>query len=670
MKKLLALLLAAVMVLSMAACTGGTNDPTDPTPAPTNGDETEPPTETPTEAPTEPQVRENKLIFGTNTDITGDWTNGIVTNGASDMMISSMINDYGTMVTNQEGSYVENKTVLKSWERKDNDDGSATYTISINEGLVYNNGDPITIKDYAFKLLLLASPAGGDMQFTDGTSTTVVGGEDYRAGTSDVLTGVKMVDEYTMELSIVADYAQYYYADTYAAITPWNITYWIGEGYDVADDGEGCYFTKDGEKVTIAGADVEEHFKKAMSAGSDVVSAGPYTLTKYDAATGQATLDINPNYAGNFEGQKPSIQTVVITKTEKSTWADALKTGEINVYEGIADGSEVNTLMDMIDAGADLTYVQYDRAGYGKVQFFCDVTPTQFVEVRQAIAMLLDRASFADTFCAGWGSVVNGPYSSAMWQYQESKDVLADNLNSYAFDVDAANKLLDEGGWTFNEKGEAWTGEGLRYKEVTAEQAENMEECVTLSDGRILMPLIIKWCSSEKNQVSDLLATMLANSDNVKNSGMSIVQDTVDWDTLLNAIYRKDADGNAAAPYYSMTNLATNLTSTIYDYSFNWTDDPDKVAQGYNTTYLYDMGEGGLDELSMDMVYKSAAGDDATYLDYWQKYIIRWNEMLPELPLYSNILVTGYPTWVENYEENAYWDFAHAVLYASIPSAQ
>lgn len=104
----------------------------------------------------------------------------------------------------------------------------------------------------------------------------------------------------------------------------------------------------------------------------------------------------------NFEGQKPSIQTVVITKVEASTWADALKTGEINVYEGIADGTEVNTVLDMIDNGADLQTVQYDRAGYGKIQFFCDVTPTQFVEVRQAIAMLLDRASFADTFCAGW----------------------------------------------------------------------------------------------------------------------------------------------------------------------------------------------------------------------------------------------------------------------------
>ena len=94
------------------------------------------------------------------------------------------------------------------------------------------------------------------------------------------------------------------------------------------------------------------------------------------------------------------------------------------------------------------------------------------------------------------------------------------------------------------------------------------------------------------------------------------------------------------------------------------------MALGYNTNYLYDMGEGGLDQLSVDMVYKVKPGDDAAYLKYWQDYILRWNDMLPELPLYSNILVTAVPTWVENYEENAYWDFAHAVLYATIPSAQ
>ena len=71
MKKLLALLLAAVMVLSLAAC-GGTN--TDPTEAPTDGatEPTEAPTETPTDAPTTPVARENKLIFGSNSDVCGE----------------------------------------------------------------------------------------------------------------------------------------------------------------------------------------------------------------------------------------------------------------------------------------------------------------------------------------------------------------------------------------------------------------------------------------------------------------------------------------------------------------------------------------------------------------------------------------------------------------------
>ncbi len=218
MKKLLALLLAAVMVVSLAAC-AGTPEETTPSTDPATEPATEPVEDT-TEPSTEATTRENKLIFGTTTDITGDWTGGIVTNGATDMMISSMINDYATLVTNQDGNYVENPTVLKGWERTDNEDGSATYTISINEGLTYNNGEPITIKDYVFKILLQCSSAAAGLNFTSATHTAVVGGTDYRDDAVDVLSGLKIVDDYTMSLSIVPDYAQYYYADTYAAVGP------------------------------------------------------------------------------------------------------------------------------------------------------------------------------------------------------------------------------------------------------------------------------------------------------------------------------------------------------------------------------------------------------------------------------------------------------------------
>ena len=72
-----------------------------------------------------------------------------------------------------------------------------------------------------------------------------------------------------------------------------------------------------------------------FNAGEDRVSAGPYNLVAFDKGSLQATLTINPNYAGNFEGQKPSIEKIVVTKTEDATWADALKTGAFNFYDTV-----------------------------------------------------------------------------------------------------------------------------------------------------------------------------------------------------------------------------------------------------------------------------------------------------------------------------------------------
>ena len=65
-----------------------------------------------------------------------------------------------------------------------------------------------------------------------------------------------------------------------------------------------------------------------------------------------------------------------------------------------------------------------------------------------------------------------------------------------------------------------------------------------------------------------------------------------------------------------------------------------------------------------DMVYGVEAGDYASYLDIWQKFIIRWNEVLPELPLYSNVYVTVYPNTIENYNQTSFCNFEQAILYA------
>ena len=664
MKKFLAMLLAAVMVLSMAAC----GEKPAETPAATDG-------AAETTAPAAAAKHENKVVLGNATEITGDFTGGLITNGATDMMVNWLVNDYGTLVIDQHGAYVENPTVLKSWERTDNEDGSATYTMVINEGLMYNNGEPLNAKDYAFRTMILCTPFASEMNFVSAAMEQIPGGDAAYKGETPVLTGLRLIDDYTVALTIVEKHAKYYYADTYASMTPWNAEFWLGEGYGIADDGQGCYITKDGQPVVLKkDAANEKAFRDAMGAANGFVSAGPYTLTKYDPATQQCTFNINPNYAGNFEGQKPSIETIVLVRAQDATWADQLKTGGMDIYTGLTDGDDINTLMDMIDGGAPFQAVKFDRAGYGKLQFLCDVGPTQFVEVRQAVAYLLNREEFVNTFCQGFGRVVNAPYATAMQQYQDSRDFLADNLTSYPYDTNVANRTLDKGGWTLAEDGSEWNGTGLRYKDVTGlkilgDKDVNTDGCIEV-DGKTLMPLKIQWYSTEGNSVSDLLAIMLANADAVKKAGMEIVQTVGDFDGVLEAIYHQDSDGSKIPPEFGMINLATNFNSSLYDMEDQWTDDPVKVDLGYNDHYLYDMGEGGLDDLSRRMVKDVEPGDYESYLDLWQQYILRWNQLLPEIPLYSNIMVTAVPEWVEGYEENSFWNFAKCIVYASIPSAE
>ena len=72
----------------------------------------------------------------------------------------------------------------------------------------------------------------------------------------------------------------------------------------------------------------------------------------------------------------------------------------------------------------------------------------------------------------------------------------------------------------------------------------------------------------------------------------------------------------------------------------------------------------------MDMVYGVDPSDTDTYLDLWQKFIIRWNQLLPEVPLYSNVYYTVYPEWLQGYEQSSMWEFNQAILYASVANAE
>ena len=359
MKKLFALLLAALMVCTIfAGCAKPVEKPsTDQPQNPTENTENPPAEETkdPVEPAAPAEKHENKVVYGNTTEISGDLGNAWWTNNATDKMIRDLINDYDTVIFDQFGQMVMNQTTAASIEDVKNDDGTITFTVKINEGLTYNNGEPITAADYVAYALVYYAPATKEAGATV-TANSVVGGPEYQAGEAKELAGVRLLDEYTYSIQIAADYANYYYALSYASLSPLYLPMYASADLTVKDDGNGAYL--DGGEL------VADEINASRYVYADRVSAGPYMIKSLDTGALTATLEINPNYGGNFEGQKPSIQTVVVVKAEDDTMMDAFKTGEINFLSQLSDGDQINAALDMAETG-DFDYCHYTRNGYG-----------------------------------------------------------------------------------------------------------------------------------------------------------------------------------------------------------------------------------------------------------------------------------------------------------------
>ena len=674
MKKLLALLLALAMTLSLTAC----NNEPETTTAPSDITVTTAPDTTTVPVTTAPvTVQENKLVYATTARFDGDFAAGLFLGGVRDVLgdnaaasfddrtldrvIGDLLTDYDILALQRDGTYAYNMTVLaKEPAVEDNPNGTRTYTLQIKSNLTYNTGKAITARDYIFTMLFVNSAACPALDGRGNDGSDYPNGSAFYHGQTALFSDIRLIDEYTWTVTVSAEKADHVFASDAVTAAPWDVEYWFGAGYAIADDGNGCYLSKDGQAVAMdlaLAAQVSANFKAARSGKVlPAVTAGPYQLTGYDEAAGLVTLEKNPNYVGNFEGQIPAIETLEIRSVGEDAWQEDLEKGNIHLVDTVEHSGDINAVAELIDEGAALVIDEFDRAGYGKLQFTLDATPTQFVEVRQALACLIDRQAVVDLYCQGRGSVVSGPYSDAFWMARESEELFSQTLDPYKYSVKTAEKLLEQGGWIYDEYGNLWEeGDGLRYKEVSWSEADYMDECDDWGDT-YLMPLVIKWAASEDNMVTDLLKALLVQSEDVANLGMEIRVDEMDFTEMLSYLYRQDLYGTGEEdmdepyeePYYSMFNLATGWETAQYDESGKWT------------------AEDELGRLAHDMVYGVAEGDRAGYLKAWQDYIDCYNELLPELPLYVDRYATVYSADVQGYDQDTFWGFQNAVLYASI----
>ena len=628
-KKILSLLLAGLLTLSVAACgqqqTVTNNDQGSSSSEASQASE-ESSDLSSGERPTEPT---GQMVIGSINQVINEfYDTGFSTSETNYNMYDLIHGGYDTVVFSKEGEFQYNDTVVASHEETENEDGTKTYTVTINDGLVWSDGTPITAKDYVFAILLEHSD---EMAGVDGypcnTGYSYVGYDEWLDGSADAFAGVHLVDDMTYSLTVKAEELPYHYDITYATLRPRPL-HVIAPECDVEDTENGATITGDftTELLQETINNVETGYRY-----NPKVTCGPYLFDNFDEASQQATLKANPEFVGDYRGVKPSIETLVIKTVSSDTMMNELESGSVDLLYSCSGGDTINAGLDLVEEGkaADTTYM---RNGYGKIQFDCSVFPTDSQNVRQAIAYCLDRNEFARQYTGGYGSVVHSFYGLAQWEYQDSVEWINENLNTYEMNVEEAKKLLEEDGWNLNADGTPYSGTGTRYKDVDGE----------------LKPLVITWCNSEGNPVSELLATMLPET--MAEAGMELQATTTDFATLQNGIL------HAGDTMYNMYNLATGFATANSPWYYFSSDEA--WMGNYNTNWIAD------EELNdAVMPLKSIPYEDSeAWLEAWQNFIKVWNEKLPDVPLYSDEYYDFYSTRVQGWENTATWGWQNAVL--------
>lgn len=604
-------------------------------------------------AASEQQAAPKAVVVGTTTKVSGDFFTGHFGNNTSDIDVRTLVHGYAPTVWQTQWSFVVDNTVVKALDVKKHNKVT-TYTVTLQDGLTYNDGKtPITAADYAFSLLLQASPAFAALGANADRLAYVAGYESYRKGETVALSGVRVVDASTFSVDVKNTYLPYFYHLSYLNFYPYPISV-LAPGFEVMDTQEGAVLAN-AQKQPVA---LSEAVLQSTVAGEKgylhwpTLSAGPWKLEAYDQAGGVVELVKNEHYAGNFEGQKPAIDTLRLVPVYQDNMMKALHDGEVTVINKLSNGEVIQALLDAKEAD----HAMYPRLGYGFLAFNpSEGRPFASVYVRRALSHALQKEKLAQDFTRGFGRAIYGYYGLGQWEVLATEGTLTPGsmgvrntkwnaqgeakLEKYPHSMEEANALLVKAGWALNESGKPFTlgQDQQRYRKTEA----GMEA------------LTVRFLASENNAAVTLLMEQFKAVEAA--TGMHIDVVTVPFVDLLKAYYQKPENKD-----YDFVFLATNFLSS-FDPSSDFGIREEQLGIVNNAAHQ----DKELEALAWDM-RKTEPMQFNAYLGRWQRFQEKYAKSLPTLPLYSNHYFDFFSPDLQNYQPDRHPNWPAAMLYATV----
>lgn len=277
-----------------------------------------------------------------------------------------------------------------------------TYTIKLRPNLTFSDGSPLSAEDVAFTLSVLYDPKyDGDI---DITQANILGGAEYKAGTADSVSGLKVIDPLTIQVTTTQP----------GATTLSKI------GGPVLSK---AYYGKEYQRGNLG-------YLRTLH--GKPLGNGPYVYEKY--IPGQ---EIRFHANTHFYRGTPPTPRFIYRITNPSTNFQLFQTGETDYDAFTSRPDDIEQLQLLGFANINL----YGSSDYSEVEFNVRRPALQDAKVRQALIYGLDRQKLIDVVYQGYGKVAIEPIAPISWAYNP------EGVNPYKYDKAQAEKLLDEAGW-------------------------------------------------------------------------------------------------------------------------------------------------------------------------------------------------------------------------------
>ncbi|WP_353093124.1 oligopeptide ABC transporter substrate-binding protein [Tissierella praeacuta] len=291
-----------------------------------------------------------------------------------------------------------------------------TATYKIHKDLTWCDGVPVTVDDIIFVYESIADKAYTGVRF-DGDYKNVVGMVEYHEGTADTISGLKKIDDKTLEVS-------------FKEFSP-GILWGSGITYNA----EPAHYLKD-----IPLEDMEGHERVRIKP----LSCGPFMVS--NIVPGESVEYVPNPY---WFGEKPKVDKIIYKRTTPDTIVEALKSGTFDLVDEV----NVDSYLEYKDL-KNITLLSNISETYGYIGFKCGKWDKEKGEVvmdpnkkmsdlklRQAIGYAMNNEEVAEVFYNNLRIPANAlltPSHATFWN---------SNQERYDYNPEKAKKILDEAGY-------------------------------------------------------------------------------------------------------------------------------------------------------------------------------------------------------------------------------